>query len=182
MAKICVKCNKEFPFRIKIDGKIKNLNNRRYCLECSPFGKHNTRKIEVIKRLAKYKICLMCNTKKSNKHFYVRRDGTEMLPYCKPCTSLQKIQRNRKFKQECIKYKGGKCQRCSYNKCNNALEFHHIDQKQKDFSISEVRNKDMNNKVKSELDKCMLLCANCHREIHEEIWHARQDSNLRPLA
>lgn len=182
MPKICVKCENEFPFRAKISGKTRNLKNRKYCFDCSPFGKHNTRKIEIIKKLAKYKVCPMCNIKKSNKHYYIKKDGTTMLPYCKPCTNLQTVERNRKFKKKCIEYKGGKCQRCEYNKCDNAMEFHHVSPEHKDFSIAEVRNKQINDEIKAELDKCILVCANCHREVHAEIWHARQDSNLRPLA
>ena len=43
--KICIKCNKDFPQFITIEGKKKNLQNRKYCLDCSPFGQHNTTKI-----------------------------------------------------------------------------------------------------------------------------------------
>ena len=44
--KNCAICKKEFPSWIKIDGKYRNLKNRKYCFECSPFGKHNTVKLE----------------------------------------------------------------------------------------------------------------------------------------
>ena len=65
-----------------------------------------------------------------------------------------------------ITYKGGKCQSCGYNKCLEALEFHHIDPKQKDFSISQYGHSRSWERVRKELDKCVILCANCHREIH----------------
>ena len=42
----CKKCQANFPNRIKIDGKEKNLGNRSYCLDCSPYGEHNTKKLE----------------------------------------------------------------------------------------------------------------------------------------
>lgn len=66
-----------------------------------------------------------------------------------------------------VEYKGGKCEICGYNKCIEALEFHHINPKEKDFSIS-GGTKSFNT-LKPELDKCILVCANCHREIHSGI-------------
>lgn len=69
-------------------------------------------------------------------------------------------------KKKAIEYKGGKCIICSYSRCDSALEFHHLDPKQKDFSISTNINWSFD-KIKTELDKCVLVCSNCHREIHE---------------
>lgn len=64
-----------------------------------------------------------------------------------------------------IEYKGGKCERCGYNKCISAFEFHHIDGQDKDFTLGSgnTRGWDI---VRKELDKCIMLCANCHREEH----------------
>lgn len=73
-----------------------------------------------------------------------------------------------KIKEQAVKYLGGGCQRCGYNKCIRALEFHHTDPTQKDYGISNYGVLSWE-KVKIELDKCILVCANCHREIHEEI-------------
>ena len=67
-----------------------------------------------------------------------------------------------------IAYKGGKCERCGYNKCNRALEFHHIDPGVKDFGISDQINRNIDD-LKAEADKCILVCSNCHAEIHEEL-------------
>ena len=63
-----------------------------------------------------------------------------------------------------IKYKGGKCEICGYNKNISALEFHHINPKEKAFTVSDTRHSW--NEAQKELDKCILLCANCHRELH----------------
>lgn len=71
------------------------------------------------------------------------------------------------IKMKMVEYKGGKCEICGYNKCIEALEFHHINPKEKDFSIS-GGTKSFNT-LKPELDKCILVCANCHREIHSGI-------------
>lgn len=84
---------------------------------------------------------------------------------CKKCRVDAVQKRRLKIKQLAIEYKGGKCKNCGYNKCNAALEFHHLDPLQKDFGIGNSNCKSWE-KVKKELDKCDLLCANCHREIH----------------
>ena len=65
---------------------------------------------------------------------------------------------------------GNKCQICNYNKSTNALEFHHLDPNEKDFSLGSIRANPKNWKnIVEELAKCILLCANCHREVHENI-------------
>lgn len=61
---------------------------------------------------------------------------------------------------------GGKCQFCGYNKCVNALEFHHIDESTKKYSPSSVIGSKSLDVVEKELEKCILICANCHRELH----------------
>lgn len=68
-----------------------------------------------------------------------------------------------------IAYKGGKCQCCGYNRYVGALEFHHINSEEKDFGISAKGYTRSWERVKEELDKCILVCANCHREIHGNI-------------
>lgn len=74
--------------------------------------------------------------------------------------------RRKKVRQMAIDHKGGSCQICGYNKCIEALEFHHIDSLQKDFNISAKGHSRSWVRVKAEIEKCMLVCANCHREIH----------------
>lgn len=82
-------------------------------------------------------------------------------------------EQRRKLKLKCVEYKGGKCIICGYNKCPAALSFHHLNPEKKDFQISgSTRNFE---KCKPELDKCILLCNNCHAEIHyEEARKARE--------
>lgn len=75
--------------------------------------------------------------------------------------------RRRKVKQMAIEYKGGKCQICGYNKYQGALEFHHINGK-KEFGIGDKGYTRSWESTKSELDKCILVCANCHREIEKK--------------
>lgn len=81
----------------------------------------------------------------------------------------------RKLKLRCIAYKGGACQKCGYSKCPAALQFHHLDPKKKDFGLGGGRTKSWE-KVKPELDKTIMVCANCHHEIHygEDIESSRR--------
>lgn len=74
----------------------------------------------------------------------------------------------KKNKERAVEYKGGKCVKCGYKRCISALDFHHLDPNKKDFSISQNMNMSWD-KIKKEIDKCILVCSNCHREIHEEL-------------
>jgi hypothetical protein len=112
------------------------------------------------------KRCPACEIEKSHAEFYSRRKGTGLSSYCKSCTSKQALHRQREFKRLCVEYKGGKCEKCGYDKCMAAFDFHHKDPTQKEIGIARARFTSFNDKIKEELDKCMLLCANCHREEH----------------
>jgi len=75
--------------------------------------------------------------------------------------------RNR-TKLKLVDYKGGKCETCGYNKrIPPAYHFHHKDPEQKDFGISSQSLSF--EKQKAEVDKCLLLCATCHQELHWEL-------------
>lgn len=82
-------------------------------------------------------------------------------------------------KYEYIMSKGGKCEICGYDKNLAALDFHHLDSKQKEFQI-DIR-KFANSKLSDlevELDKCIILCANCHREMHHSDLNMDNISNI----
>ena len=85
---------------------------------------------------------------------------------CKKCRTEAVQRRRDKIKELAVQYKGGKCCICGYNKYVGALEFHHLDPNQKDFNIGAKGYTRSFNKVKEELDKCICVCANCHRETH----------------
>lgn len=71
-------------------------------------------------------------------------------------------------KQLLVNTFGGKCQICGYNTCLAALAFHHRNPKEKDFQISDFKKKNADNYVLyRELEKCILVCSNCHIEIHQ---------------
>lgn len=73
----------------------------------------------------------------------------------------------KRVKIKLVEYKGGKCLNCEYNKSIRSLTFHHLNPEEKDFGIS---GKSYSfERMKKEVDKCILLCANCHNEVHDEI-------------
>lgn len=86
-------------------------------------------------------------------------------------------ERRRTLKKKAVLYKGGKCERCGYDKCIWALDFHHKNKKEKLFSISQFTCLGWE-KIKKELDKCMIICANCHREVHHEEFVESQVTNV----
>ena len=79
------------------------------------------------------------------------------------------VESRRKKKLKAIEYKGGKCVQCGYSKSAAALQFHHRDPSQKDFGIGGRGENRSWEKTKLELDKCDLLCSNCHAEEHEKL-------------
>jgi predicted HNH restriction endonuclease len=73
--------------------------------------------------------------------------------------------RRKALQERAINHLGGKCRICGYDKCVVALEFHHTSPQGKDFSISSGLTSWA--RVLPELEKCVLLCSNCHREVHD---------------
>lgn len=77
----------------------------------------------------------------------------------------------RNTKEFLISYKGNKCEICGYDKCNASLVFHHKDGEDKVFNFGNLGKKlnsleDLNEKISKELNKCVLLCQNCHNDEH----------------
>jgi hypothetical protein len=83
---------------------------------------------------------------------------------CKNKGCVDDFRKNQKLRS--IEYKGGKCVICGYNKCVAALDFHHLDPTIKEFGISAYGHTKKWDRVKEELDKCVLVCKNCHAELH----------------
>ena len=84
----------------------------------------------------------------------------------KAAEQVQRVSAHRKrLKARSIEYKGGRCQLCGYNKCNAALEFHHLNKGEKSFGLSRKGITRSWESIRRELDKCVLICANCHREV-----------------
>lgn len=113
-----------------------------------------------------HRFCPRCKSLCDVNNFYNRRDKKNASVYCKNCTNNQTKERQQNVKKQMIDYKGGKCELCQYSKYQGALEFHHLDPNEKDFNLSNLKNYKFDDVIKKELDKCVLVCANCHREIH----------------
>jgi len=113
------------------------------------------------------KLCKKCNLKLN----YSNKSG-----FCKKCKSPAKTRSEiisefrRKRKKLLVEYKGGKCEICGYNKCIGALEFHHKNPIEKNFGIAKKGTTKSWKKDKKEVDKCILICANCHREKNEQLF------------
>ena len=79
-------------------------------------------------------------------------------------------------KDRMVQAMGGKCQCCGYNKCNNSLAFHHLDPSKKDMGFGETRaNPKQWSVLVEELRKCILVCNNCHGEIHAGVRNIPED-------
>ena len=109
------------------------------------------------------KVCPICNNS-----FTPKTPAANQRVCCYECMP-DGIQLTRgMFLAKIKEQKGGKCIRCGYDKCLKALEFHHIDPTQKDFTISNDHFKLMD--AMNEAKKCILICSNCHKEFHDNLW------------
>jgi hypothetical protein len=116
------------------------------------------------------KLCPKCNTTKSNNEFYQTKSRPTGAAYCKECFNKICVERWIQRKIEAINYKGGKCIDCNLMLKNShyaVFEFHHLNSLEKDADWSKLRLKNIH-KINEELDKCVLLCANCHRIRHSK--------------
>lgn len=111
------------------------------------------------------KLCIKCNLLKQEADFYQRSDRKTKQNACKACEKARVSAFRKALKTKAIAYLGGSCQICGYNKCIDALVFHHRDATSKSFTISKWLTLSFE-KIQQELNKCDLLCANCHAEIH----------------
>lgn len=99
-------------------------------------------------------------------HLCLNEVPTSAKKYCsRKCKSKSGVDRfRRNLKLRAVSYLGGACIDCGYNKCVTALCFHHVEPNRKHFSISSDGNTAPWADIQKELDKCVLLCLNCHAE------------------
>jgi hypothetical protein len=113
----------------------------------------------------KTKICSKCKKELNVDHFFKRHNKNSLMPWCKSCFDDYQKQRYKDRKKKAVELLGGKCQICGYDKNYAALDFHHVDPKDKEYSWQKLKIKSWK-KILKELKKCVCLCGNCHREIH----------------
>src|SRR6059058_1806885 len=147
---VCVACGRGFPAKMVIDGKVRSLYRRSFCLECSPFGDHNTSKVPLGLRSTEDAM----KARRDRRREQYRR-------------SLGK--RRRRRKADLVAAYGGRCVDCGYSTCPEALQFHHRDPATKSFGLGNFSGSLA--RYAAEAAKCDLVCANCHR-----IRHAREIS------
>lgn len=154
----CIKCGTEKDI---IGANLKNKKTRSCGCGCIIDEQQNL--ISTNSR-----ICVICG-----KNFTIGING-HTRKYCYECspsqsknaTAIRSTSYRQSVKRALVDYKGGKCVRCGYDKCINALQFHHLNPTEKDFTLS--KSTKPFEELKAEVDKCILLCANCHAEIHYE--------------
>lgn len=141
----CRKCSKQIPNRMRIDGVIKNLRNRKFCTECSPYMGHNTHPHDPTP-----------NQKGRRKSKDRNRQQV-----------LSTYKRGLERKCRLVEQAGGKCKSCGYNANIRVLTFHHVKPEDKRFALAlnELWSRAWQD-ILEEASKCELLCFNCHMDIH----------------
>ena len=114
------------------------------------------------------KTCPKCGLNKPLSSFYPQKDRTGGSTYCRACKNSYDQDRWVEKKKKAIEYKGSTCNHCSLSFPYPAMQFHHVDPSTKDVAWNKLRLRSWD-KVTLELDKCVLLCANCHSIHHSAL-------------
>jgi len=152
----------------------KETNNPKFCSRSCSVAYHN---IINPKRIAKPYMprrCVSCREPLIPDDYYYRRRVCDLCRNKNESKTLednyQRVKRKRKNnKIRLIELIGNKCYHCGYDKCIDALEFHHKNPNEKEFNLSCNMNRAYENLVE-EAKKCIVLCANCHRELEAGLW------------
>ncbi len=168
--RICPKCNKEIIYRKE---KTRDRMSKKNCV-CKQCALKNI----VLKPNTKCAVCEKemyrrpCRTFKQNfcsygcKNKFYSGDKSFAWKGGKKKRDRECDRKKRKEnKLKAIEYCGGECKHCGYNKCIDAMDFHHLNPEEKDLNIKSLINCSWS-RIEEELKKCILLCANCHREEH----------------
>jgi 5-methylcytosine-specific restriction endonuclease McrA len=111
-----------------------------------------------------YKVCRGCNLNLSMNNYYNGWDK------CLLCKKNMAAKRADIIKRQCLNYKGSNCCiHCGYDKYIGAIDFHHVNSTTKEFRMSKLGSKDFGEEHKMELDKCIALCAICHKKEHHRL-------------
>jgi hypothetical protein len=118
------------------------------------------------------KICKKCLKNKEKSEFYSQvqkgingQSWPYLDCYCKECRISYAKNRSINIKLKAIEYLGGSCKDCGLIDIPSVYDFHHIDPTKKELAFGTRGGRSFET-LKSELDKCELLCANCHRKRH----------------
>jgi hypothetical protein len=157
----CSKCGGRIQQAIP-NTKLSTSTNRTQCYNCSPFVSNMDRDDKRQESINAADPSLIVRCASCDKDFIYTATGAQTKTKCGPCNANH----GRFYKKNLlVEYKGGCCVVCGYSKCTDSLTFHHIDPSTKSFSISGAHCRSVAN-LKAEVDKCALLCHNCHGELH----------------
>lgn len=152
--KKCLKCHNALPNRVIVDGIERIINKRKYCLECSPFGMKNTKRLHLpLRDKNTKKHCIECG-----RDFKWTKNNV--------CSTCRTFKRRNDQRKKSIEYLGGKCYHCGH-KDYDVLTFHHKNPKTKKFTLCQSWQKSWKTLL-AEIKKCILLCANCHMKLHRK--------------
>lgn len=138
------------------------LKSRKRCKDCNLKFKQRPVKPQ---KMNSRPNCSKCGIIKTLENTFSPQEGM-WSPQCRKCLRAKGMKSDTKLKQECVDYKGGRCQVCGYKDCLAALDFHHLDPNEKDFMVARKKLNISNKEMKEELDKTVLICSNCHRKEH----------------
>ncbi len=111
-------------------------------------------------------ICTKCNQDKDISQFYKQKDRKKgVYSRCKQCKDSESNLKRKLRREWAINYKGGKCVDCEQTYPLYVYDFHHLDPELKDIDWNKMRLVKHETMV-AELNKCVLLCSNCHRIRH----------------
>jgi hypothetical protein len=169
----CVKCKKDLYYSSKWMYDVATRENR-LCHKCANFKKRRGKNVKC--DFCKNDIYIMPDAFSNKFHFCsleCRNNFSKNNREYWKCPSkiwkkqgrVDDVKRKVKNRLRAIEILGGKCVKCRYNKCTGALDFHHKDPMEKDSAIKKIWCRKWET-IETEIMKCVLLCANCHREHH----------------
>lgn len=156
---VCRNCGSRIPNRVKLNGNWHTLNHRKFCLSCSPFGLHNTKRSAIT--IHGGRKCSFCGETNESKFYGKKRN------LCMACHNQYSMKKGFEKRDFAISKLGGCCRVCGYNAYRSALHIHHLDPKIKDSKFKSMRSWSIA-RIEAEIRYCVLLCANCHAAHHNE--------------
>lgn len=164
--KYCPKCQTEKSLQDYTRDKSTKDGFSCYCKDCRKYYTqkyYQDNKINILERNKTWRKENQDVVSKLSLEWYHRKENKE-----KVLGKAKSRQVNNK--QKAVEYMGGSCSICNYNRCLDALHFHHKNPKEKETKVSALLKLSENSweRIKEELDKCILVCANCHAEIHSQ--------------
>lgn len=152
----CAKCDAPIPLSTKVNGKFHNLQRRKHCLTCVPLNNGRGRWFGFVPKAP----TVRAEEKRARmrKKYEARRTELGRCP-------VATVRIARKLTLQTLL--GARCQLCGYDRCRRTLHFHHVDPAEKGFDLKITSFQMQLGTLLAEARKCILICANCHGELHD---------------